>query len=91
MMYQVKFEESVPTPRVPSSGARRKVGLWNVAFYWAGDRKAGKWREVPVLFSFEWTREYFRLWDGGRVMVFGCKGCPPARPPTEAEFRSVGL
>jgi hypothetical protein len=47
----------------------------NVAYYWSGRQ----WRETPILFSFEWTRNYFR--EFGRPMVFGVQGNPPTEPP----------
>ena len=48
----------------------------HVAYYWSGT----KWRATPILFSFEWTREYFQKF--GRPMVFGVRGSPPEVPPS---------
>lgn len=49
----------------------------DVAYYWSGT----KWRATPILFSLEWTEDYFR--KSGWPMVFGVKGFPPKEPPSE--------
>lgn len=90
MMYSVKMADSTRKQTPAPSSRVSRVSRFNVAFYWAGNRYAGEWRESPVLTSFEWTRQYFRQFDGGRVMVFGVKGAPPEERPTDAQFRAIG-
>lgn len=85
MMYSMKMADSTRKQTPAPSSRVRRVSQFNVAYYWTGY----EWRETPVLFSFEYTRDYFRRFDGGRVMRFGIKGCPPASDPTHAELRNL--
>lgn len=86
-MYSVKMADSTrKRTQVPSSRVRR-VSKLNVAYYWTG----AEWRETPVLNGFEWTRQYFLHFDGGRAMRFGIHGCPPVDAPTTKELRAIGL
>lgn len=80
MIYSMKMADST-RKQTPAHSS------FNVAYYWTGY----EWRETPVLFSFEYTRYYFRRFDGGRVIRFGVKGCPPADAPSQSELRSLGI
>lgn len=78
-------------PAHPMSEAHRVK--YDVIYWWQGGRKAGKWREIILSTHPDAPKELLeRIGHQGYVAHLGCHSIgPPEGPPTDAEFKALGL